>query len=143
MTNPSEVLVVDAQNAMRELLVDCLQMKGVPAITAMNGAEAYRLLEERALARGPAFLAVVSDWVMPVLDGLGLLHRIRSGEFQWLPFVLISGAVSITELRAAVKYGPDAVLLKPFAVDALYDKVHEAAAARARKTLSERVARTR
>ena len=127
------MLLVDDEKAILSLLSDYLQTKGVRAVLAGNGAEAYRVLEERAHGGGPAFFAVVSDWMMPVMDGLGLLDRVRSGEFCGLPFVLMSGAVSREVLLGAVKRDPDAVVLKPFNIDLLWAKIQEAAKSRERR----------
>jgi two-component system chemotaxis response regulator CheY len=98
-----------------------------------TGEAAVRVLEERALSGGVPFSAVVSDWMMPGMDGVALLRRIRSGGFNRLPFVLMSGAVTKEVLLTAVKYDLDAVLLKPFAIDALCVKIQEASRARERK----------
>ena len=120
--------MVDDEKAIQSFLSDYLQTKGVGTVVAGNGAEAYRLIEERAREGGPAFFAVVSDWVMPVMDGLGLLARVRSSEFRGLPFVLMSGAVSREVLLGAAKHGPDAVVLKPFSIDVLWAKIQEVVA---------------
>jgi CheY-like chemotaxis protein len=129
----SPVLLVDDDPEILSLFSELLEMHGEQAITAGNGEQALRLILDRWRARQPPFSAVVSDWKMPVMDGLELLARIRSGEFHALPFVLVSGAVTADVLLAAVQYGPDAVLLKPFNIDALCVKIQEARDIRERK----------
>lgn len=133
--NSADVLLVDDEAEIRSLLSDYLEVRGYTATCAESGTDAYRLIEERAQGGGPHFTAVVSDWMMPGMDGLALLEKIRSGDQHRLPFVLMSGAVSRDVLLAAVKYDPDAVLLKPFSIDLLCAKITEAAKTRERKVL--------
>lgn len=133
--NSADVLLVDDEAAIRSLLSDYLSVRGYTATCAESGEDAYRLIEARAESGRPHFTAVVSDWMMPGMDGLALLEKIRSGDQHRLPFVLMSGAVSRDVLLAAVKYDPDAVLLKPFSIDLLCAKIAEAAKARERKVL--------
>jgi CheY-like chemotaxis protein len=131
----SEVLLVDDDPGILSLLCDYLREKGFRTTCAPSAEEAFRQLNERARSGGPAFAAVVSDWMMPGMDGVALLNQIRSGEFQELPFVLMSGAVSKDVLLKAVKYDPDAVLLKPFSINALCVKIQEAIKVRERKQI--------
>jgi CheY-like chemotaxis protein len=129
----SPVLLVDDDPELLSLFSDALQLNGLHAICAANGEQALQLILGRWRAGESSFSAVVSDWKMPVMDGLELLARIRSGEFQALPFILVSGAVTMDILLSALQHDPDAVLLKPFRVDALCAKVQEAMEVRQRK----------
>src|SRR5262245_30724086 len=129
----SHLLLVDDQSEILSLLADSLECAGVRTTCARDGAEALRLLEERTRAGG-AVTAIVSDWVMPGLDGLGLLAGIRaSDEFRGLPFVLISGAMTDEDfVGAAAHHDPDAFLLKPFTIEALRATIDEATTIRQR-----------
>lgn len=131
--NSADVLVVDDEPDILSLISDFLSARGYTATCAGGGADAYRLIEERAQGGRPPFAAVVSDWMMPGMDGLALLEKVRSGDQHRLPFVLMSGAVSRDVLLGAVKYDPDAVLLKPFSIDLLCTKIAEAVKTRERK----------
>jgi CheY-like chemotaxis protein len=129
------VLLVDDEEELLLLLGDLLETRHLEAVCASNGQEAMRQLEKHSRSGKPAFTAVVSDWVMPVMDGVALLKQMRAGEFRKIPFVLMSGAVSREELLGAIRYDPDAVLLKPFRVEALCAKIEEAVQNRQRKEL--------
>jgi len=135
--------VVDDEKAIQSFLSDYLLTKGVRTVLAGNGAEAYRMLEQHARTGRPAFFAIISDWVMPVMDGIALLGRVRSGPFSGLPFVLMSGAVSRDVLLGAVRHGPDAVVLKPFDLNTLWAKIEEVAKNRERKTLEQALGGTK
>jgi len=131
----SQVLLVDDDKDLLQLLGELLWTRNFETSGAKNGEEALRLLEERSSAGLPDFSVVVSDWTMPVMGGVALLIKIRSSQFRGLPFVLTSGAVSPEELAGAIKYDADAVLLKPFSVDALCTKIDQAILSRQRKEL--------
>jgi CheY-like chemotaxis protein len=133
-----EVLLVDDEQDVLSMLSEFLQMKGFKPTCADSADSAFRVLQERALRAEPPFQAVVSDWMMPGTDGGTLLGKIRSEGFRALPFVLMSGAVTRDVLLTAVRYDLDAVLLKPFSIDALCDKIQEASKVRERK-VRERV----
>jgi CheY-like chemotaxis protein len=129
------ILLVDDEEELLLLLGDLLETKNFHTVCAGNGQEALRLLERHVKVNKAPFTAVVSDWVMPVLDGVGLLKTMRAGEFRKVPFVLMSGAVGREELLSAIRYDPDAVLLKPFRIEALCVKIEEAVQNRQRKEL--------
>jgi DNA-binding NtrC family response regulator len=79
---------------------------------AGSGEEALQALENTACD------LVVSDLVMPEMDGTGLLRRVRQ---QWpqLPFILVTAHGSIDSAVAAMKEGADDYLLKPLHRDEL------------------------
>ena len=135
MLDEGRVLLVDDEEELLLLLGDLLNARNVETLCATNGQEALRLLEQQTRGRKAPVSAVVCDWVMPVLDGVGMLRTMRAGEFRKIPFVLMSGAVSRDELLGAIKYDPDAVLLKPFRIEALCTKIEEAVQNRQRKEL--------
>jgi CheY-like chemotaxis protein len=106
--NALTILIVDDDPDMRLYLRGCLRGLGEAAgcvIDAADGVEALR----RVGAGGVGL--VISDVVLPRLDGLGLRQAIREGPAHaHLPVLLISG-----EPEAAPLSGPDdAFLAKPF-----------------------------
>ncbi|MGH7328268.1 MAG: response regulator, partial [Polyangiaceae bacterium] len=66
------VLVVDDEEDIRDTLRELIEMKGFKAQTAANGAEAL----EQLIAERPCL--VVLDLVMPVMDGVALLEKMRA-----------------------------------------------------------------
>jgi two-component system, chemotaxis family, chemotaxis protein CheY len=106
--NAPTILIVDDEPDMRLYLRGCLRGLGEaagPVIDAADGVEALR----RVLADGVGL--VISDVVLPRLDGVGLRQAIRGDAVHaHLPVLLISG-----EPEAALPSGPgDAFLAKPF-----------------------------
>ena len=66
-----KVLVADDDPVSRRLLQNYLQKWGYEVFVTTNGAEAWRMFEQED------FQMVISDWMMPELDGLELIRRIR------------------------------------------------------------------
>jgi CheY-like chemotaxis protein len=108
------VLVVDDEFGIGELLEALLQDEGHRVITAMNGRHA---LERMAEARPDL---VISDLMMPVMDGGALLRSMRASEdFGAIPFVLMC---ALPEASIADRIeGYDAYLQKPFKLGAISD----------------------
>ncbi|MBA4160131.1 MAG: response regulator [Gemmatimonadetes bacterium] len=106
--NAPTILIVDDDSDMRLYLRGCLRGLGEaagPVIDAADGVEAMR----RVRADGVGL--VISDVVLPRMDGLGLRQAIRGDPVhRHLPVLLISG-----ESEAALPTDPDdAFLAKPF-----------------------------
>ncbi len=106
-----QILVVDDEIAIVELLTDILSDEGYDVVAAHDGRRALMLLRE---GFRPAI--VVTDLMMPNLDGLGLYHAIRSElGAQQVGVILISAGSNKVELS-----DPRAVFVaKPFSIDQL------------------------
>ena len=102
------VLVVEDDYNIRDLLLDILSSK-YTVLTANDGLEALRILQQNL----PDL--VLCDIVMPELDGLGLIDKIRSDErTTHLPIVSVSAKLSMEDRIEAVEHGADAYITKPF-----------------------------
>ena len=102
------VLVVEDDYNIRDLLLDILSSK-YTVLTANDGLEALRILQQNL----PDL--VLCDIVMPELDGLGLIDKIRSDErTAHLPIVSVSAKLSMEDRIEAVEHGADAYITNPF-----------------------------
>ena len=91
-----KVLIADDSMVMRRLLQNCLQTWQYEVVEAEDGAQAWELFQAED------FQIVVSDWMMPEMDGLELVRRIRGAEKQaGYVFVLLLTAQGETDLREA------------------------------------------
>jgi CheY-like chemotaxis protein len=106
----TRLLVVDDELSIVEALQDILSLEGYEVMTAYNGAEGLRRLEEQR----PDL--VLLDLMMPVMDGREMLRRVREDpRLKELPVVIMSaGSIPDTERRAA-----SATLAKPFDLEHL------------------------
>ena len=117
----STVLVVEDDESLRELLADVLAFSGYRVLTAMDGQQALDV----AATESPDL--VVSDLMMPVLNGCDLARALRSDpRYRHLPCVAISGAA---ELAAQAGQLFTRVLAKPFGMVDLVSAIAECLAA--------------
>ena len=105
----STVLVVDDEFGVAELIVDILTDKGHRVVTAANGRQGLE-----ALARERPSL-VFLDYMMPVLDGAGMLRGMaEDASLNGVPVVMMS---SIPETTVAERCrGYSAFMRKPFRI---------------------------
>jgi len=113
----SLILVVDDEPLVRRFASRVLEAEGFRVSEAADGAEALRLLREEV----PDAVAVVSDIVMPRLNGVELLQILSSTHPQ-LPVLLMSGYAS-GELEGMGIAAPCAILPKPFAPERLVEEL--------------------
>lgn len=107
MSKPITVLIVEDEFAIADLLEMALTDEGYRVTRAANGREGL----ER-LAKDPPDL-VITDFMMPVLDGAGFLQTMRSIEsHRELPCIIIS-SMPESSVRARID-GYAAFLRKPF-----------------------------
>ncbi len=93
------VLVVDDEAASRELMCEALQAAGVEAVAVAGGAEALQRLQTLQPA------AIVLDLMMPGIDGLQVLHQLRSDP-RWaeLPVIVWTAlSLSVEEIEALAR----------------------------------------
>lgn len=105
----STVLVADDDGAVRQLIVEYLTAEGMDVVEADHGLGAL-LLVKRLRPR-----IVVLDLLMPRLDGLAALKRIRAFSPE-TAVIVITGSPNVELWRQASDLGAIAVLLKPFAL---------------------------
>jgi diguanylate cyclase (GGDEF)-like protein len=103
----ARVLAVDDQRYFRELIQEFLTAEGFEAQTAASGEEALHLLERAA------FDIVLTDLVMPGMDGSELVHRVKSRNPEQ-EIVVVTGVVDVRTAVDAMKLGASDYLLKPF-----------------------------
>jgi CheY-like chemotaxis protein len=104
---PPTILVVDDEEAMRNLLSRMLQRAGFVAITAVNGRDALERFREQRID------AVVTDMVMPEMDGIELIRALLA-ERPGLPIVAVSGVHDWADyLTLATTLGAKTGLRKP------------------------------
>lgn len=104
------VLVVDDVAANRRVLRAILEAEGYAVVEAADGVEALAQLERQAPVQ-----AVISDILMPNMDGYRLCHEIRKSE-RWraLPFIFYSSTyLSDSDEKLARDIGGDKFLAKP------------------------------
>ncbi len=107
------VVVIDDEYAIVETLVDVLELHGYACVTASNGHEGLELIKQKA----PDL--VITDLMMPLMDGSELIYALRSdSRFRDLPVILTSAAQSPVGLPSEPE-SRFAYIRKPFSVSEL------------------------
>lgn len=110
------VLVVDDEPCNLEIIKAYLDEPGFDLTMAHDGAQAWALLEKT----GHEFDLLVLDRMMPRLDGMELLRRIRrTPRLQSLPVIMQTAAATPDQVREGLEAGARYYLTKPYEPDAL------------------------
>src|SRR5947209_3349312 len=102
------ILVVDDEEAIREIVTSMLVSAHYQCRQAGSGLEALALLNS-----GEEFELMLSDLMMADLDGIGLLERTKE-KFPDMPVVMVTAVHDISVALAAIRNGAYDYLLKPF-----------------------------
>ncbi len=121
MAPRTRVLVIDDDPVILELLRINFEIEGFEVISACDGQEGLR----RAGADHPD--VILSDIMMPRLDGLQLLARLRGDPATAeVPVVLLSAKAQRAEVDRGLALGADDYVTKPFDPLELLDRVNAA-----------------
>lgn len=102
------ILLADDNDDSREIYGTLLTHEGFEVLEARDGEEAVRVSRERR----PDVL--VLNLLMPELDGLGVLERLRSDpETSAMPCICLTGDARMERMGQAVMKGADAFITKP------------------------------
>jgi CheY-like chemotaxis protein/signal transduction histidine kinase len=112
------VLLVDDDDAVRQVTSSMLQDLGCTVIEAPNGGAAVTLLE--GAARGADLL--ILDYAMPGMNGLELARAARARGVT-APVLLATGYADLAERSETARTVLDAVLRKPFTAHQLHDAI--------------------
>jgi len=105
----STILVIEDETAIRENLIDLLNVEGFTTVGAENGHAGL----EKALAAPPDL--ILCDVGMPELDGFGVLKALRRNPITaTIPFVFVTARSDRQDVRAGMNLGADDYLAKPF-----------------------------
>jgi two-component system OmpR family response regulator len=113
---PLRVLVVDDEPNIAELLMMALRYEGWDVRTAGTGREAV------AAAREHAPDVVVLDWMLPDLDGLEVLRRVRQHDDR-VPVLFLTARDAVEDRVAGLTAGGDDYVTKPFSLEEVVARV--------------------
>ena len=103
------VLVVEDEEPIRNLLCDLLKGEGYGVLTAVNGVEGV----QHTFAEAPD--VVLTDLLMPGMDGLAYIRRVRSQlPPASLPIVVVTALATEEKIVEAFEAGATDYLIKPF-----------------------------
>ncbi len=112
------ILIVEDDNFTGESLKILFTEKGFTVDLAANGQEAIESI------RTSAYDLVITDLMMPLMDGLYLLNRIKDIA-ENLPVVIITAYGNIENMLTAYQFGAIEIINKPFETEELLGVVNE------------------
>ncbi len=113
-----KILIVEDNDTVRNNLVDILQINKYETISAENGLEGF----QQALEKLPDL--ILSDIMMPVMDGYELLKKVReSSPINFTPFIFLSAKSTYKDVRYGMNLSADDYLSKPFSVAELVNAI--------------------
>lgn len=116
--NASKILVVEDNEELLALMLQVLS-KNYHVFTAKNGKQAMNIIMKEKLD------LVVSDVMMPIMDGIELTRQLKSDKSFWqLPIILLTAKNKEEDKTEAYAVGADAYITKPFKFDELEVRIN-------------------
>ena len=113
VNNQQSMLIVDDSEDMRQFLENNFKDK-YHIITAGDGIEALHLLQKHQVS------IIISDWMMPRMDGAEFCRRVRQNPLtSHIPFVMLTAKTDDDSKVKGMDVGADAYIEKPFSVQYL------------------------
>lgn len=112
----ASILIVDDEIGLQTSLVKAFAMQGYRAVGAGSATEALRLLDQSA------FDVLLSDLLMPDLDGIALMEQVRP-RFPSMVVILMTGGATVESAVRALKGGASDYILKPFTLAEIFHTV--------------------
>jgi two-component system chemotaxis response regulator CheY len=114
-----KILIVDDSSTMRRIIKNTLARIGYEDIVeAEHGVD--------ALAKLKGVGMILTDWNMPVMDGLTLVNSIRSNEnHKDVPIIMVTTEAAKDEIVVAIKAGVNDYIIKPFNQNTLQEKINK------------------
>lgn len=133
------VLVVDDEPIGRETLAENLSEEGYQVVEAESGEAAWRLID----AKPERFDAILLDRMMPDMDGIEILRRVKMRpDMMHVPVIMQTGMTADSDVLEGLQAGAYYYLTKPFSADTLLAIVAAATRDyRGHKELAEEVQR--
>jgi DNA-binding response OmpR family regulator len=110
------VLVVDDEPIGREILAENLLVEGYAVVEAESGEAAWKLID----ATPERFDAILLDRMMPDMDGIEILRRVKQrADMRHVPVIMQTGMTADADVLEGLQAGAYYYLTKPFSADTL------------------------
>ena len=117
---PSTVLIVEDDEAIRQYVAEELAAVKIRTYQCSNGEEGWNYILQNVATTG----LVITDVMMPLMDGFELCKRIKTNyNTNHLPVVMLTAKVTDQERIEGLETGADAYVTKPFSMDVLITRV--------------------
>ncbi len=117
-----KLLIVDDEEFNLDIMEEYIGDAGFLTIPARNGLEAWNLLQEH-----PDVQVIVLDRMMPVMDGMAFLEKIKQERrYREIPIIMQTAAASPDQIYEGMKAGVFYYLTKPYEKDLLLNVINAA-----------------
>lgn len=114
-----KILVVDDAGVARKIIARMVKSLGFEVMTAADGQQALDLID-----RSDPPTAIITDWNMPVMDGMEFARAVRAEhEIAHLPILMISSEADPRRVTRALLAGVDEYLFKPIDEDMIRERL--------------------
>lgn len=104
------ILIAEDDVTSRALLAAVLKKNGHEVVEAANGADAWEQIQKPGAPK-----LIILDWVMPVMDGLEVVHRVRSQQTEIsIYIIMLTSRDQKNDIITGLDAGADDYLTKPF-----------------------------
>ncbi len=111
-----QILVVEDDASLRRLMVAALKQNGYEAFTANDGLEALDVLEKTNID------LIISDIMMPNMDGYELTRQLRKADFD-LPIIMVTAKETFQDKAKGFEVGVDDYMVKPIDINEMILRV--------------------
>ena len=115
------VLIAEDDTGIRDLLQDLIVRQGRQVTLARDGQEAWQLFRDQGAD------VIISDWLMPGMEGPELCRRVREHDAPYAYFILLTALGDQQHHLTGRKSGADDYLAKPFDMEDLAARMVNAA----------------
>jgi DNA-binding response OmpR family regulator len=111
-----KILIADDDVESQELLTVTLELCGHTVTRASNGLEAWNIFKDE----DESFPLIISDWLMPEMDGIEFCHQVRAlNRSPYSYFLLLTALQGKSNYLEGIHAGADDFLTKPYDDDEL------------------------
>ena len=105
------ILIVDDEDALRDVLRRMLEGEGCGVLTARDGTEGLEILQ----AHPESISVVILDWVMPQMSGIELLRWMKTQDhIEHIPVIMLTALDDPERIKEGIDAGAFYYLVKPF-----------------------------
>jgi two-component system, sensor histidine kinase and response regulator len=116
-----KILLIEDEEELRENLQEILELNGFEIYSTTNGEEGLKLSSEIQ------FDAILSDLMMPVMDGITFLKHIKKNEnYVHVPVIILTAKIDRIAYRTGMESGADDFLTKPVKSGELLSAINSA-----------------
>ncbi len=114
------ILYAEDDQTTRENISKTLSLFAKKVVTASNGSQAIKLFDKQP------FQIIILDYIMPIVDGMGVAQHIRSIDKN-IPIIICSSYTDKEKLISSIKVGINDYLEKPINFNTLYKALENVA----------------